>query len=45
MFSDLINVLLQNVSFVFIIGIKDVVSINSITFVLISCYDCDVQLA
>ena len=30
---------------VFIIGIKDVVSIDSITFVLISCYDYDVHIA
>ena len=33
----------KNVSFVFITGIKDIVSINGIMFVLISCYDYGVQ--
>ena len=39
-FSVLINVLfLSNVFFVFTIALMDVVSVNSITYVLVSCYN------
>ena len=44
LFYVLINVLLQkHVSYVFIIGINNVVSIDIITVVWISCYDYDAQ--